>query len=125
MKVALPVWNGRVSPVFDAATRMLIVEMGEGGEVARREELIGDTLAPRRAWRLRELGVNVLLCGAISRPLSAMLAGAGITVVPFVTGEVEEVLSAYLTGAIAEPQYLMPGCGGRRMRHRGGRGPWR
>ena len=121
MKVAVPAWNDRVSPVFDTARRLLLVEFEDGIEVARAENAIGQVPLPRRAAALAELNVDVLLCGAVSRPLSAMLSGAGITVVPFVTGGIDEVLDAFVEGRLPDPRLCMPGCRGRRFR----RGPQR
>jgi len=35
MKVAIPIWNGRVSPVMDTACRLLVVDFADGREVSR------------------------------------------------------------------------------------------
>ena len=123
MKVAVPAWNDRVSPVFDTARLLLLVEFEDGIEVARAEKAIGRIPLPRRAAALAELNVDVLLCGAVSRPFSAMLSGAGIKVVPFVTGGINEVLNAFVEGRLSAPRLCMPGCRGRRRRFR--RGPQR
>jgi predicted Fe-Mo cluster-binding NifX family protein len=122
MKIALPIWRGRVSPVFDTASRILVVEYQGGREVARDEHQMQEIPIPLRLRRLSELGVNVLICGAISRSLATILANAGITVVPFITGAIEEVLSGYLRGRFPGPRFFMPGCYGRRRRFRIGRG---
>jgi predicted Fe-Mo cluster-binding NifX family protein len=73
------------------------------------------------------LGVDVLICGAISAPLRAVLAAEGVRVIPNRCGFVEEVLRAFLSGELTEQAFLMPGCREqprqRRMQHRqrGGR----
>ena len=122
MRVAIPVWNERISPVFDAAGHLLVVDIEDGVERIRREEAIQESLPPRRARRLVELGVDVLICGAISRPLASMLASSGVTVIPWTAGPVNDVVAAYLKGRLPDPRWMMPGCGVRRQRHRGGRG---
>ena len=122
MKVAVPVWNGRVSPVFDTARKILVVDIEGQKEVARTEEAIEEMFIPSRAAKLTELGVNVLLCGAISNPLAMMLSASGIEVVPFLTGEIEETLGSYLAGKLPDAKFLMPGCCRRRRRFRGGHG---
>jgi len=125
MRLAIPVWNERVSPVFDAARRLVLVDVENGMEQARREEVIHDSFLTQRAHRLTDLGVNVLICGAISRPLTTLLSASGITVIPWTAGAVDDVLAAYLKGCLPDPRWRMPGCGGRRQRHRGSRGPCR
>jgi len=37
MKVAIPYWQERVSPVFDVAGRVLLVEVAEGKEQGRQD----------------------------------------------------------------------------------------
>ena len=121
MKIALPIWNGRISPVFDTARELLVVEAQDGKEIARSRQALDGSVLPQRAARLAELRVDVLLCGAISRPMAGMLAASGIKVVPFVAGDVEEVVAAYLAGRFPEQRFAMPGCCGRGFRFRGSR----
>ena len=69
MKVAMPVWEGRVSPVFDVSRRLLVVEAQGGVEVDRCEVPLGEESPPHRAGRLVDMGVDVLICGGVSRSL--------------------------------------------------------
>ena len=118
MQVAIPEWEGRVSPVFDTASRVVLLRVEEGREAGRREAQFAGMPPPLRVQRLADLGIEVLICGAISRRLSAMCQSCGITVIPWVSGSLDEVLRAYLAGALPDPQYTMPGCCGRRLRGR-------
>lgn len=121
MKVALPTWDGRVSPVFDVAKRLLVVDVERGTEISRSEVDLEETRLAARASRVTALGVHVLICGAISWPLEAMLTSAGVRVIPQTCGPVDDVLRAFLEGQLASEAFLMPGCCGRRGRFRGGR----
>lgn len=133
MRVALPTWDGRVSPVFDVAKRLLVVDVERDTEIDRSEVDLEGTRLAARASRVTALGVHVLICGAISWPLEAMLTSAGMRVIPQTCGPVEDVLRAFFAGQVASEAFLMPGCCGRRRRFRGGRrhggrpgaGPWR
>jgi predicted Fe-Mo cluster-binding NifX family protein len=120
---------GRISPVFDSARELLVVQ-SEGGREVSRSDLMIEGLSPRlRVQKLTASGVDTLVCGAISRSLADMVSAAGVSVVPFVTGELAEVLQAHSDGRLTDPQFLMPGCRGRgqgrrgrfRGRRRGGR----
>jgi predicted Fe-Mo cluster-binding NifX family protein len=71
---------------------------------------------------LVELGVGTLVCGAISRPLHDMVASQGIRVVPFVTGDLDKVVQAWLNGELARDAFCMPGCCRRRHRFQRMRG---
>ena len=122
MRVAIPTWRGRISPVFDVAGHLLLVDAQNGSEIRREEAMVEPSDLPARAKRMTELGTNVLICGAISWPLEVMLRSAGIRVIPHTCGPVEDVLRAFLSGQLTEQAFLMPGCCGRRRRFRGGRG---
>ena len=129
-RIAIPVWQGRISPVFDTAGHLLLVDVDGTRELQRCESVLADTRLPRRVSRLVELGVDVLICGGVSRPLLSMVTGAGIRAVPWVAGNVQEVLDAYLGGQLPGPRFQMPGRmgqgRGRCLRRRGPRmGPGR
>jgi len=109
MKLAIPMSSGQVSNAFDFARHLLVVEYEEGREVARVEVPLVEDLPLARAHRLGTLGVRLLICGAISRPLATHLARAGIDVMPFVSGSVPEVLEGYRRGDLESARFLMPG----------------
>ena len=94
MKVAIPHWQGRVSPVFDVAGNVLVVEIDGGSERARQEVVFNVDGPQARAARLTEAGADVLVCGAISKPLEVAVSAAGIEVIPQTCGEVGSVLRA-------------------------------
>lgn len=124
-KLAIPVWQDRVSTTVDFARRILIVETDGKREIARKEILLDDGPPEIKARRIHNLGAHVLLCGAISQPLARLVSQAGVRIHPFVAGPVDDVLAAYLCGRLADPRFLQPGCcpaARRRWQHRGGRG---
>ncbi len=123
MNVAIPHWQNRVSPVFDVARNVLVVEIDRGAERLRRDLVLEGEDVRRRAGQLLEAGTDVLVCGAISFPLEMALSAAGIEVIAHTCGEVEQVLAGFLDGRLRRGAFLMPGCCGRRrqFRRRGGR----
>jgi len=110
MKIAVPIYNDSVSNVFDFACRLLLVNIENGKETNRFEVALESQLLPQRASQLKNLEVDVLVCGAISRVLANMVTTSGIQVLPYVTGNINDVLQAYLTGQLAKPEFNMPGC---------------
>ena len=122
MKIGIPVWKGRVSPVFDTARHLMVVDVEAGKVLSQHEESLMDQVAHLRRSRLVNLGVEVMICGAISRPLAELITGSGIRLIPFLSGDVEDVIQAFLAGNLPSSAFLMPGCCGRRRRPRSGRG---
>jgi len=120
MKAAFAHWNGRIAPVFDIARRIHIADAESGRIVSEGEQVLTKEAPVRKALRLADLGVGTLVCGAISRPLHAMVSAYGIRVIPFVAGELSEVIEAWLRGGLEGEDFAMPGCCRRgRGRHRG------
>ena len=109
MKIAIPVWEDKVSPVLDTASRLLVVEVEAQKESSRFETYLDVKDLSGRCVRIRALGVDVLICGAISRPFLRILEASGIHTVPGIVGHPEEVLKAYLKGDLVNSKYLMPG----------------
>ena len=121
-KVAVPVHNGRISPVFDVARKFVVAELGEDGIGSREQVRIEAFYPSRRAAALKDLGIDAILCGAISRHMGVMLSSADLEVIPFLSGTVDEVLNAYASGTLDSGRFSMPGCRRRRRRFGGGRG---
>jgi predicted Fe-Mo cluster-binding NifX family protein len=108
--------------VFDIARRIQVVEADSGRIVAETGEVLADDLPVQKAHRLAELGVGTLVCGAISRPFQEMVAAYGIRVIPFVAGDLSDVIEAWLSGNLESDTFVMPGYSGRgrgRGRRRG------
>jgi len=113
MKVAVPIHNGRVSPTFDWALTMMVVEFVGNQRQGAVESSLEGMSPPERVERARELGVEVLLCGGISTVLATLAEGADIRVVPWVAGDVDEVLEAFANNRLMHSRFAMPGCRGR------------
>ncbi len=117
MKIAIPNWRGRISPVFDVCTNLLLVDVAESKEQARELIAINGPHPQDRTKLLTQHGVDVLICCAISKPVELAVVAAGIEVVPQTCGEIEQVLASFIGGQLGQSEFLMPGCF-RRHRHR-------
>jgi predicted Fe-Mo cluster-binding NifX family protein len=120
MKIAIPIWKGCVSSAFDFSHTLLLVELENGREAKRSEVASPACSISEKANQLKTLGADVLICGAISRLLASLVRASGIEVLPYVVGQVDEILDAYLTGRLVQPQFILPGSwpGARRGFHR-------
>lgn len=100
MKIAIPMFNNRVSPRFDFASKILIATI-DNGKVGDKKEYSLINLNPiRRSILLNELGVNVLICGGVSCFSKRLLMSKGIGVIPMVQGEIEEVLTLFINDKV-------------------------
>lgn len=110
MKIAIPIWGNRMSPVFDTSSQLRIVDIADNRERTRAEIGLQNQDLSRRCIHIRNLGVDILICGAITGYFARLLRAAGIEVIPGISGDPEEVLTAYLNGTLSNARFLMPGC---------------
>lgn len=113
MNVALTVWGNRISPVFDSAQTLLIAEIRGDQVVDRKIQFFQATLFTRCLRLLEQLDVQVLICGALCEGPARLIEACNIEVIPFVTGETEEILQCYVDGKDLT-EFAMPGCGNSR-----------
>lgn len=100
----------RVSPVFDTCTRILVVDMETHREIDRKEIYLDSLSLTERVAILRKSGVHTVICAGISDTLANMLAGAKITLISDISGEIEPVLAAYLDEKLDDARFRMPGA---------------
>jgi len=122
--ITVSIKGSRISPVFDTSTRLLLIN-SENWQTTHRQELafsFEDDL--ERVNFLKSLHTEVLICGAISRFLAQLVDSSGIQLHPFLAGETEKVIEAFLARNSLFPRFSMPGCGQRQNRgwRQGGRG---
>jgi predicted Fe-Mo cluster-binding NifX family protein len=110
MRIAIAHWQDRISPVFDVSDRLLLIDIENGRELKRKDNVLRCRGPFERAREVHRLGVQVLLCGAVSRPMETALTRSGVRVIGFICGDFENVLSAYIKGRLAEKCFQMPGC---------------
>jgi predicted Fe-Mo cluster-binding NifX family protein len=124
MKIAIPCRDNWISPVLDESCRFTIVEMIDGQDMYTRPginesefDLSGRPLYERMRF-LKDAGVSIILCGAVSNHLARYLASVGFVIIPWINGPVPEVIDAFINDTLHQRQFFMPGCGGGRHRRR-------
>ena len=119
MKVAIPIFNSRVSPRFDFAQKILIAVIKDKKVVERQEFSLINLNPIRRSVLLCELEVHTLICGGISSFSQRLIKGNRINIVPMIQGEIEEVLNLFISGNLIST--IMPISQGKRYKQQRGR----
>lgn len=110
--IAIPTWQGRVSPVLDSASRLLLVSWQKGKEVERRECILSSLPGEALAANLAELRIDLVLCAALSEPLLRALRQRGVRVRSHLCGDLPDILEAFRCRRLGQPEFRMPGCWG-------------
>lgn len=117
MRIAIPVWNDHVSPIFDVARQIRIFDVEEGSV---RQTTVADMPAGHHAGALRGHGVDLLICAAISSQLESLIWVSGIDVVSDVCGPADAIARAFAAGDTVLSRYRSPGNSRHsRARHQG------
>ncbi|MBT3257043.1 MAG: hypothetical protein HN366_11380 [Deltaproteobacteria bacterium] len=116
-KIAIPLFNERISPRFDCAQSFLLVETEDRGIVESEEVQIGLLSTMDKVGKLSDLRVDTFICGGIDEVSARRLVHKGIRIYAWITGMARDALISFLNGEL-EPG-IMVGAGG----HRQGR--WR
>ena len=104
-------WHeNRIAPVFDTADTLLVVNSERDKEIDRWFVHISIGSPEGKALCVASHHVDLLVCGAISRFYEAMVVQQGIAIIPFVRGNVDELIAQWLAGAPLVPANAMPGC---------------
>ena len=110
MKLAVTIWSERVAPVFDVARKLLVIEKDHEGSFTQTEIEMTSKDAMNRISFLIALGVDELICGAISKPVYLSALNNSIEVYPFVSGAINDVVKDWENGHFTNLSYSMPGC---------------
>jgi predicted Fe-Mo cluster-binding NifX family protein len=87
----------------------LIVDCSDFGIYRKLEVSVEVESMCEKVNALLDLGIDVLLCGAVSRVLYELIVVRGINVVSELRGPVEEVLDAFIHGRSLYPGFTLPG----------------
>ncbi|MBN1569802.1 MAG: hypothetical protein JXA73_18295 [Acidobacteria bacterium] len=113
MKAAFACWANRIAPVFDTARQIHVISVESGQIAGEKREMLLEDFPVQKTLRLVELGIGTLVCGAISRTMHAVVDSYGIQVIPFIAGDLSEVIQAWFAGNLRQDAFGMPGCRGR------------
>ena len=104
MRVSIAICHDRVCPRFDCAATLIVIDVSDGREESREVLDISAWPVHGRATRVAQLGIDQLICGALSSFDEAGFDGLPVRLVSQVAGPVEAVIQAILSEAISPGQ---------------------
>jgi predicted Fe-Mo cluster-binding NifX family protein len=109
IRIAIPIFHNRVSPVLDTCTRLLILDLDGRVEADRREVSLDIYTQSERFAFVRKLSPDVIICCGISEVFDKMLQSVGIRLICGIVGDVEQVVAAFACNRIDDPCFRIPG----------------
>ncbi len=104
-KIALPARDGRIDDHFGHCEYFGIFGIGADGEIISRERLDSPQSCGCKsgvAEQLKDRGVTLLIAGNMGTGALNRLSACGIEVIRGCSGQLEDVLKAYLSGSLKD-----------------------
>jgi len=98
MKLAIAACDGRVSQRLDCAQALIVILTEMGRSYDPKVMSIADWPAHGRCVRVAQLGIEELICGAVSKFDEAGSGASGILLVTGVSGPVDKIIEAIHSG---------------------------
>ena len=98
--IAIPIFESRISVRLDCAEYIHLIKL-ERGVVKNRETMRLITANPLEKIKvLIKLNPDVLICGGLTEYCQNRLKNTDIQIIPWVRGNIEEILAQYLEGKL-------------------------
>ncbi|MBF0363447.1 MAG: NifB/NifX family molybdenum-iron cluster-binding protein [Oligoflexia bacterium] len=101
--IAIPEFNGMVSPRFDFAEKILVVQIVED-RISKKIVYLGKMSLVERKDRLLKENVEVLLCHGIPCCQKIFFESAGIKVYSMISGLIDGVIEAFISNNLEKVQ---------------------
>jgi predicted Fe-Mo cluster-binding NifX family protein len=108
-RLAIPVFESRVSPVLDSCKRLVVVDIEKGREVRRQELTLEKMSAHERIEVMARWGIHKIICAGVSDVMCRFLAGKNIALISGIAGELEKIINAYICNRLDDACFVMPG----------------
>jgi predicted Fe-Mo cluster-binding NifX family protein len=116
--IAIPVFEERISPLLDVSERFVLYEVKDKRVTQRIVINVNAETDRMRIQKLYELGVSVIISGAVSRYLSGIITGTGMRHISWISGPVDEVIVSFLNDTLEPVPPKGGSCGGMMRRGR-------
>jgi len=100
MKIAIPIFENRISPRFDFSPEMWVIEVERGKVVGQEKFSTANLNLPQRLEQITSNGVDKVICGGIDGLSRDQLGSRGIDVVQEVTGDADIVFDLFMRGRL-------------------------
>ncbi len=110
MKIAITSSGNKIATTFDFVDEIVLFDCNNKKIINEKRIVFMKQYIPWRAKILKELKVDIIICGAISNWSKIMLHHHGIKIISGITGDMEIVIKEFLNGNTHLDRYRMPGC---------------
>lgn len=114
-RIAIPVFQSRISPVLDACKRLLVVDIDNGKEIQRSDVSLKKMSRRERTEAISRWNIDTIICAGVSELMCSYIASQDVRLVCGIAGELEKIIDAYIHNRLDQECFLMPGKKGSQM----------
>jgi predicted Fe-Mo cluster-binding NifX family protein len=108
-RVAIPLFQDRISPVLDSCRRVMVVDI-DNGQIIKRTAIVMDKMSlTERVEAFSRWKVDKIVCAGVSDLMCKYLSGKKIVLKNGIAGQFEEIIQAYICNRLDDECFLMPG----------------
>ncbi|MBL0714371.1 MAG: hypothetical protein JJV98_11785 [Desulfosarcina sp.] len=108
-RIAIPIFQARISPVLDSCNRLMVVDIDNGKEIQRVEVSLAKMSRMERTETISRWRVDKIICAGVSELMCNYIAGREIRLISGIAGEPEKIIDAYIHNRLDQECFLMPG----------------
>jgi predicted Fe-Mo cluster-binding NifX family protein len=109
MRIAIPIFRNRISPILDTCTRLMVADC-EDAAVTQKKEIVLDFCSQFERFEiLRKLNPDAVICCGVSDVFDKMLRSASIRLISGIAGDVDQVVKAFMNDRLGDPRFRLPG----------------
>lgn len=110
MCIAIAAYHNRIASLFESSEKFVIIN-SPSYDVSNPTLInVSDKSLSEVIHLLKANNVDILICGAIRGCICNQIEAHNIRVIPWITGEIQNVVQAYLSNNLLSSSFLMPGC---------------
>lgn len=110
MNICLATYENRIASLLETSNRLFMIQPPNYDmECSYSIPIMHNT--PNEIVRvLRKNQATTLICGAVSGCVQNFFKAQGLEIIPWITGEITEVIHALRTNSLQSANFIMPGC---------------
>jgi predicted Fe-Mo cluster-binding NifX family protein len=108
-RIAIPVFQERISPVLDACNRLLVVDIANGKEIQRTDVSLKKMSREERTEAVSRWNIDTIICAGVSELMCSYIESRGVRLISGIAGELEKIIDAYIHNRLDQKCFMMPG----------------
>jgi predicted Fe-Mo cluster-binding NifX family protein len=99
-RIAIPIYENRISNRLDCSENMFLYSVDKKKIESQEIVRLVQASPSAKLNMLLDLGIDVLICNGITDFYSRKLSESNIKVIPWISGEVDEIIKQYINGKL-------------------------